>query len=117
MSRDPLRIEQLAGGQRNVTYRIRGFVINSDILMAPIEMSKGLKMTSALWIIQEKLCLHLWWDKNDRLLPMESRNAARFDQAIKPPEGWNGTMYLTSQNWDQPNLVGKAFFIVLDFDR
>lgn len=113
----PLKIEKLAGGQRNETYRIRGYVVGLDMKMTPIEMSKGLKMTSALWIIQEKLCLHLWWSETDRLLPMESRNSVRFDQSIKPPEGWNGTMYLTSQNWDQPSSVGKAFLIVLDFDR
>jgi hypothetical protein len=117
MSQYPLKITQVAGGNRNATFQIRGFVSGENLNLAKIHVSEGLKLSSALWIVQEKLTLHLLWGENDQLFPMESRNAARFDSVIKPPEGWNGTLYLSSSNWDQPTATGKSFFVLLDFDR
>lgn len=117
MPQYPLKVKQVSGGQRNVTYQIRGFVSGQNLVQTAIKMDRGLKMSSALWIVQEKMVLNLSWNEEELLFPMESRNAARFDQNIQPPDGWNGTMYLSSQGWDSPNPIGKSFLIVLDFDR
>lgn len=118
----PLRVKQVAGSQKNLTLQIRGLVSKDyrDLSSFPVEekFDRGLpKLSSALWVIQEKLCLYLWWNPEDLLLPMESRNSVRFDHALQPPEGWNGTMYLSASNWNKPDPMGKAFLLVLDFDR
>ena len=117
----PLKLQKTSGGQKNVTYHVRGFVHGRDMEKTEFKIehpeASELKFSSALWIIQEKLTLYLWWAKDDLLLPMESRNSIRFDLAVKPPIGWNGTMCLSSLNWNAPNAIGKAFYLVLDFDR
>jgi hypothetical protein len=114
----PLKINQVAAGGRNVTYQIHGHAEKGELPPTPVQMSKGLKLSSALWIVQEKLTLHLWWSEDDYLFPMESRNSARFDSCIKPPDEWNGIIYLSSSNWGVPPTPGgKRFFVILDFDR
>lgn len=118
----PLKVKQVAGSQKNLTLQVRGYVSKDYRDMSPIlveeKFDRGLpKLSSLVWLVQEKMCLYLWWDKEDLLLPLESRNSVRFDHALQPPERWNGTMYLSVSNWSQPDPGGKAFLIVLDFDR
>jgi hypothetical protein len=114
-----LRISRVAGGQRNVTLHVTGVLTKGDLPLTPIDLGdQGLKLTSLVWLVQEKLGLCLWWDKETELLPMESRNSVRFDTSLKPPEGWDGKLWLSSFNFSfGPSVAKKVFFVVLDFDR
>lgn len=107
-----VKVKQVAGGNRNVTYQIRG-ILSRDIA-EPIEVAKGIKLSSAVWVVQEKMGLYLWWGPGDLIMPMESRNSVRFDTAIAPPDDWDGVLHLTSYNMGEGK---KGFLIVLDFDR
>jgi hypothetical protein len=110
-----IKVSQVGGRQRNVTFHVRGMLVDGDLPLTPIELGdKTLKLTSLLWAVQEKLCLHLWWNSDDEILPIESRNSMRFDQALNAPAGWNGIVYLSSTNWTSPR---KAFFLIMDFDK
>jgi hypothetical protein len=116
-----LEVVQAGGSQRNVTLNVRG-LLTKEMPMTPIsvklEQVKGLKLASLVWAIQEKLGLYLWWDEETILLPLESRNSMRFDVGVPSPDGWNGTLYLSSYGFTlPPAAVQKAFFLVLDFDR
>lgn len=113
-----LNIDKVAGGQRNVTLHITG-VIEDELRLTPIDLvDKELKIKSLVWMVQEKLGLQLWWDEERMMLPMESRNAVRFDTGLKPPAGWNGKLYVSSFNFKLPPVhKTKSFFIVMDLDR
>jgi hypothetical protein len=109
-----IHVTQVGGRQRNVTFHVRG-LLEDDLPLTPVDLGdKTLKITSLLWAIQEKMGLYLWWDSNNLLLPMESRNAMRFDQALNAPANWNGVIYLSSFGWAAPR---KAFFLIMDFDK
>ena len=112
-----LRIRQVAGGGRNVTLHITGMLTKGDMPLTPIDLSvpekSRAKIASLVWLVQEKLGIYLWWNKETILLPMESRNTVRFDSPLNPPENWDGRMWLSSFGWAAPC---KAFFAVLDFD-
>lgn len=121
---------ELKDGKKNLQVRVTG-IVSEDFPATPIlEISKlarpdagwkGLRLDSALWAIQEKAGLTIWWevDKGEAglILPMESRNAMRFDTGIESPridKGWEGVVYLSSFHVkDEP----KKFFLLLDFDK
>lgn len=122
-----LRISRVAGGQRNITLHVTG-VLKGELELTPIDLEdeelqgkfdvKQAKLASLVWVIQEKLGLRLWWNEETPLLPMESRNAARFDNPIQPPKGWDGKLWLSSYHFDtEPRADEKWFFFTLDFDR
>jgi len=113
-----LKVTKVAGGQRNITIHVSG-MIHEELQPTPIDIGdKGAKLASLVWLIQEKLGFHLMWNLKDLLLPMESRNSVRFDSPLRPPEDWDGKMWIMSFNWGQPPVTeSKAFFITLDFDR
>lgn len=119
-------------GQKNCSILVKGFVkedfdptpiLDVSKLERPREGWKGLRLDSAVWAIQEKMGLHLWWSKpegvDDLILPMESRNSIRLDEGLPSPrmnEGWRGIMYLSSfRAGDPPGL--KSFMFILDFDK
>lgn len=111
-----LRVNKVAGSQRNFTLHITGVVLG-EMPLTPIDVDSErsqLKLASLAWLIQEKMGLYLSWDKQTIMLPMESRNAIRFDTSIKAPDGWNGRIWLSSFGYTPPQ---KVFFLVLDFDK
>lgn len=108
-------IEQVAGSahSRNTTMRISG-LLNSESAIE-LETKHGkLKLTSALWLIEEKMGFYLCWDFGSVIMPMESRNSIRFDQAIPCPDKWQGTLWLKPFKFIPPAM---AFLVVLDFDK
>jgi len=113
-----LKVTKAAGGQRNITIHISG-VIDEELPPTSIDIGdKGAKLASLVWLIQEKLGFHLMWSPKDPLLPMESRNSVRFDSPLRPPEDWDGKMWIESFNCGIPiGIESQAFFITLDFDR
>jgi hypothetical protein len=113
-----LKVSRVAGGMRNVTLHCTG-CIEHDLPLTPLDTGivEGMKLTSLMWVIQEKMGLYLWWDKETLLMPLESRNSVRFDTGISAPYGWDGKMYLSSYLCNTPPSPMKAFLLVLDFDR
>ena len=98
-------------------------ILELDKLEPPREGWKGLRLDSAVWAIQEKMGLYLWWEdpkgEEALVLPMESRNSVRFDEGIPSPRvenGWAGKMYLSSFRCEDGPLP-KGFFVLLDFDK
>lgn len=112
------KVIQTAGSQRNVTYRIRGRIYPEYDESARFELDlgqAGLKLASILWAVQEKCGLHLWLNREEILMPIESRNSIRFDTPVPALEQ---TLYLTPFNLElAPVTHYKVFFLVLDFDR
>jgi hypothetical protein len=111
-----LRVNKVAGGQRNHTYQITG-VVTSELMLTPIDLGpieRPLKLASLSWLIQEKMGMYLWWDKETILLPMESRNTIKFDTSMKSPENWDGKMWISGFGFVPPK---KVFFLILDFDK
>lgn len=104
--------EIVASSQRNVTIRLSGFIDNATPIVIETKQAK-LKLTAIAWLIEEKMGFHLSWDPSGVLMPLESRNAMRFDQAIPCPEGWQGSLWLKPFKVTPP----MAFFILLDFDK
>lgn len=105
--------EIVASGERNVTFRLSGLINDA----APIEIvtkQTKLKLTGAIWLIEEKMGFHLGWDAESVLMPLESRNTMRFNQAIPCPKEWQGSLWLRPF---KVTMACMAFFIVLDFDK
>ena len=119
-------------GQKNFSILIKGGVkgdfsatpiLDISKLSAPATGWKGLRLDAAVWAIQEKMGMNLWWNnpesEADLVFPMESRNSMRFDEGIPSPriaDSWRGIMYLSS--FRTTEIPGpKTFFILLDFDK
>jgi hypothetical protein len=108
-------VNKVAGSQRNFTLHVSGVVSDGDFTPSPINLEeKHLKLASLAWIVQEKLGIYFGWTKEAIFIPMESRNAIRFDTSISAPAEWDGNIWLSSFNFVKPR---KAFFLVLDFDK
>lgn len=105
--------EIVASGQRNVTIRISGAVLDAAPFQVKTEQLK-LKLTAVAWLIEEKMGFHLSWDSTSVLMPLESRNSLRFDQAIPCPENWQGSLWLKPFNFTKKQM---AFFVILDLDK
>jgi hypothetical protein len=124
-------VQVVKDGQKNFSILIKGLVrgdfeatpiINTAKIQAPNQGWKGLRLDSALWLVQEKMGLYLWWRKpegeEDLALVMESRNGLRFDEGLPSPrveKGWDGLMYLSSFNHQGGGP--KGFVVLLDFDK
>lgn len=110
-----MKIEQAAGGQRNVTFRLSGILTSIE----QFELKTGytqLKLASLAWLIEEKHEMYLGWSYDTILLPMESRNSLKLANGIPSPKGWDGSLWLTPMKIGEQDLP-KAFFIILDFDK
>lgn len=122
----------LQDGQKNCSVLVKGFTkedfepipfLDITKLQAPREGWKGFRLDSAVWAIQEKMGLHLWWSKpegeEELVLPMESRNGIRFDTGLVSPrvdKGWGGVMYISSFRVSE--IPGpKSFMFVLELDK
>jgi hypothetical protein len=125
-------LSQVIDGPKNFRVIVRG-ITKADFEPTPVlEVSrlgrpdsgwKGIRLDSAVWTIQEKMGLVLWWRKpemeGDMVFPMESRNAIRFEDGLSSPrfgEGWDGGLYLSGFNVEVGPLP-KRFFVLLVFDK
>lgn len=121
----------LADGRRNATVRVTG-VLESDISSKPIEIfdvskleggHQRVKLMSALWLVQEKLGLRLWWGPgkfalDNMLFVCESRNSVRFDNGVPAPgETWDGKIWMDTFGFDSNSVSPKLFTLILDFDK
>lgn len=105
--------EIVASSQRNVTIRLSG-LLRSDVPIEIVTKQIKLKLTAAVWLIEEKMGFYLGWDDESVLMPLESRNSMRFEQAIPCPANWQGSLWLKAfKATDLP----MAFFLLLDFDK
>src|ERR1700679_3754655 len=100
------KVKVTAGGSRNVSVQISGSLPKGMFELVKFE-HLGLKLTSLLFLIQEKAGLYLWWDKDDLILPLESRGAFKFDTGLKAPEGWDGTVWASTFASDGKPVEGK----------
>jgi hypothetical protein len=127
-------IQLIKDGEKNFSVLVRGWVekdfnpvpiINIEKLVKPTAGWKGVRLDSVVWAIQEKMGFHLWWEneykEENLILPLESRNAMRFDEGIPSPrvaQGWKKTIWLSSfKTLSQDPDLAKHFFILLDFDK
>lgn len=108
------QVTKVAGSQRNFTIRVWGDLQENEDIKIPTDQ-RFLKLSSMLWVIQEKMCIFFGWGDGNILLPMESRNSVRFDQTIGTPEGWSGEIHLIGTKLE--GAESKRFFVLLDFDR
>jgi hypothetical protein len=112
-----IKISQRAAGQRNVTFNVWGTVSEFD---APedIELklgAKNLKLSSLVWLIEEKMGLYICQKPGEVWIPMESRNSVRFDHGLPIEEE-----ILFLHPFANTKLEGskeRAFFLVMDFDK
>lgn len=110
-------VNRVAGSanSKNYTIHVSGTLIDSDLPLTFIDLGeKQLKLASLVWVVQEKLGLYLGWNEGTQFLPIESRNAVRFDTSIRPPEKWDGRIWLSSFGFSRPK---KVFFLTMDFDK
>jgi hypothetical protein len=75
---------------------------------------KTIHIVSAAWLVQEKGTIILWWDKDNLLFPMESRNKADFLHPIYSPKTkWSQKFYISWLNCP----VRKYFTFQINMDR
>lgn len=109
----------LADGNKNHTVLVTG-ALEADLLEPAVVVtmpSPSLKLSSAIWLIQEKLGLILWWRGEELLFPMESRNSVRFDRSLDAPKDWDGRVLMTSFGFKSNAYSPKHFTLLLDFDK
>jgi hypothetical protein len=114
-----IKVSKLSEGNRNLTVHVRGLISEpmEEFSVKLVEGGRRPKIASLYWLVQEKLGLYFRWSKEELPIPMESRNGIRFDPGLLAPEQWDGTVYLSTFNWDLPPVTdSKAFLLVLDFD-
>lgn len=106
-----------AAGSRNVSVQISGFLKTDceDTFELVSFEHHELKLTGVLFLIQEKAGIYLWWDKEreNLILPLESRGSFKFDGLVKCPQGWDGKIWASAFKIDEP----KGFLLLLDFDK
>src|SRR6266850_3820010 len=110
------KVKTTASGARNVSIQARGWLPrNTDIFKLVEFEHHGLKLTSFLFLIQEKAGLYLWWDRdgNDLILPLESRGAFKLELGIKSPEDWSGQIWAEAYGVVE---APRAFLLLMDFD-
>lgn len=128
-------IQTIKEGEKNFSVLIKGMttddfspvpIIDLKGFRPPTSGWKGIRLDSAVWAIQEKLGLYLWWEKGkketDLILPLESRNGMRFDEGIPSPRvtadgGWGKQIWLSSFNTNIAPAGQKSFVLLLDFDK
>jgi hypothetical protein len=107
---------KLIDGVKNLKVLIKG-ILETDLTLGPILKDlPHAKLMSAIWLVQEKLGLVLWWSETELIMPMESRNSFRLDRGWEPPKGWKGELLLSSYGIDNGPRP-KHFVIELDFDK
>jgi hypothetical protein len=111
-----IKVITTAHGSRNIAIEMSGFLTSNEHDGRMFKLHKfeehSLKVSAVLFLIQEKGGLHLWWDKDNLLLPLESRGSFKLD-ARRSPEGWDGQLWGSAFKIDEP----KGFLVILDFDK
>ena len=108
--------------ERNHTLVVKGILDDDIVEPYPIVEWKGdrlPKIRGMLWILQEKMGIHLWWNykTQDNFITMESRNFVRFDYPFEPPEGWDKVLYMTAYGVKSNEYMPKHFWFLLDIDK
>lgn len=106
----------MADGQRNLTLHLSGEIDPPGGSIEPWRIDPvpaKFKLTSAVWLIQEKATLLLWWGEKYLMMPMESRNSVRLEHGLHPPKDWNGILRIEALNINER----KHIMLMLDFDK
>lgn len=123
-------------GARNARLVVTG-VLSADLGPTPVIDLESLKcekvkVESAVWIVQEKLGILLWWGvgeaepvapritEGNLLWVMESRNAVRFDHGLdspRPTEKWDRKLWMRTFGFDSNAESPKHFMFTLDLDK
>jgi hypothetical protein len=120
-------VQILKDGQKNLSILVKGIVerpfrpipiLDLSDRMTPSQGWKGVRLDSAVWVLEEKLTIHLWWEeemKEDNLVfPMQSRNFIRFEDGVPSPrieQKWGGKIWISADS------IEKAYFFILDLDK
>lgn len=127
----------LTSGNRNARILVTGIL---ECNLGPQKIVRledlncdALKIESAVWMLQEKLGLRLWWGQGDMvegypepsvynfIFVMESRNGVKFEQGLNSPtrtEKWDRCIWMDSFNFAlAPEAKHKHFTFMLDFDK
>jgi hypothetical protein len=112
-------------GHRNVSVLVKGQIKPTNdlktIVLFDVEgMSpkpRGLKLTGAWWLIEEKGAIQLWWGKEaiphqTLIVPLESRGVFQRDEGLASPKEWDGLITMT---YSAP--TARLFTLILDFDK
>jgi hypothetical protein len=121
----------LGDGARNVQVLVTG-VLERDceptaiLDLDTLKATPAVKVTSALWIVQEKMGLRLWWGTSEELTPenlifiAESRNAVRFQDGLASPRNtdkWDRKIWMAGYGFDSTLCTPKCFTLLLDLDK
>lgn len=111
-----IEISQRAAGQRNVTFNVWGRIESLDLPDIELNLgAQGLKLSSLVWLIEEKMGLYLMQNREEVWIPMESRNSIRFDHGL-PVAG--STLWLRAfANSPLGENPKRSFFLIMDFDK
>lgn len=119
----------LGDGARNHQVLVTGFLESDCEPTIIVDLNKirgtprGVKVTSALWIIQEKMGLRLFWGigqnrgADNLILIAESRNSVKFEDGLGSPQDdskWDRCIWLESFNC---TLKPMGFTFLLDLDK
>jgi hypothetical protein len=113
-------------GPRNATVIVTGAAKQAEQRIKLVDLRKlagspkRVKISSIVWLIEEKMKLRLLWGPDEFLLPMESRNSVRFDHGLMSPEEnkWNGVIEFDIVDVHKGNdYTDKYFFIQIELDK
>lgn len=110
------RVLQGGGHSKNFTLEITGSLADEYPPTAAhkFEGDRLVKLSSAVWCIEEKAGLRLYWGECKRLIvPMESRSAVRYDVDLPSPPDWDRTIWLAVRKVTEIHM----FSIILDFNQ
>jgi hypothetical protein len=113
---------QLQDSHKNVKVTVSGFLDpgTDDSYLTVLNMDelsgnpKGVRLDNLLWVIEEKATLYLCWGERV-IMPMESRNAIRFDAPLNSPSDVREIKVFCRKS--VAGSLAGAFFLVLDLDK
>ena len=136
----PFKVALPENGKRNARIVVTGVIEcnlgpHEVISLDTLDCEKA-KIESAVWIIQEKLGIVLWWGvgepptgvtpeapditEKNLVFVMESRNGIRFDHGLDSPrsiEKWDRKLWLQTFGFTSNAESPKYFTFTLDFDK
>lgn len=110
----------LGSGERNLGLVVKGILEEDLVEPRPVlewKETRPPKIVSLLWVVQEKMGIHLWWSKTEPFLTMESRNGFSPVRQITPPEAWEGTIYMTAYGVKSNEYLPKHFWFTIEIDK
>jgi hypothetical protein len=114
-----MKIKFTADSPKNLTVQVTG-ILHEDLPLTPLfnvkelaPPARSIRIDSVLFLLQEKMGLLLWWSEGNLALPLESRGAFSFNSPLRPPEDWEGVMYVSSFKVDST----KHFYFTLDCEK